>query len=295
MKTILIATDFTPAARNAAIYGLHFAKAIHARVILYNAYHVSSSANGLNVTVSRYDIQKQMEKKLEDEAESIRYVNLPQVKIICEEGDAENSILKIAEEKNADFIIVGMKKCLPGFRKIFGSTVTQLAKNPAFPLMIIPEHAKFSIPGKILYATDLDDVNNLQPVSHLQFVSQLFTSSIAIVKVLHENEVDKFESGEISPELRDTLKVIDANVQYPVDDDIRHALHELIIKANFNMLVMVPHQHSWIERLFTKSMIKEMIFHTAIPLLILPEFFPNLPLLEEKDVQDGLHIYPVLY
>jgi hypothetical protein len=38
MKTILIATDFSPAARNASLYGVELANDLKAKIILFNAF-----------------------------------------------------------------------------------------------------------------------------------------------------------------------------------------------------------------------------------------------------------------
>jgi nucleotide-binding universal stress UspA family protein len=38
MKTILIATDFSKAAHNAALYSMELAKAFNARLMLFNSY-----------------------------------------------------------------------------------------------------------------------------------------------------------------------------------------------------------------------------------------------------------------
>ena len=67
MKTVLIATDFSKAARNALVYGLQVAKEINANVILFNAYTVPTPAPALNVGVSRYDVKVQVDQKLKDE------------------------------------------------------------------------------------------------------------------------------------------------------------------------------------------------------------------------------------
>ena len=47
--------------------------------------------------------------------------------------------------------------------------------------------------------------------------------------------------------------------------------NEYIKKYKADMLAMVPHKQEWFERLFRKSETKDMIFHSKIPLLILPE------------------------
>ena len=45
----------------------------------------------------------------------------------------------------------------------------------------------------------------------------------------------------------------------------------LLKNIDADMLVMVPHKHEWLERLFKKSETKDMIFHARIPILIIPE------------------------
>jgi len=78
------------------------------------------------------------------------------------------------------------------------------------------------------------------------------------------------EISDIPQELRNVVKISDTTFQYPVDTDIRSALNGFIEKHNADMLVMMPHKHEWLERLFRKSETKDMIFHTHIPLLVLP-------------------------
>ncbi|MEO6290245.1 MAG: hypothetical protein ABIO76_10005, partial [Ginsengibacter sp.] len=74
--------------------------------------------------------------------------------------------------------------------------------------------------------------------------------------------------------------------EYAIDSDINHALHESITNHNANMLAMVPHKHEWIEKLFKKSETKEMIFHTEVPLLILPESHNNIHVFLKKETKE---------
>jgi hypothetical protein len=55
------------------------------------------------------------------------------------------------------------------------------------------------------------------------------------------------------------------------------------------MLVMMPHKHEWLERLFRKSETKDMIFHTQVPLLVLPEISSKLQVSNKKDLQNETH------
>jgi hypothetical protein len=67
------------------------------------------------------------------------------------------------------------------------------------------------------------------------------------------------------------LKKLDASFQFPVDTDIRHALNEFIRNHHVDILVMLPRRHEWLEHLFKKSGTKDMIFHTHVPILVIPE------------------------
>ena len=69
MKTILIATDFSTASHNASMYGVEFAKAINAKIILFNAYIIPKPAPSINVSISRYDIMMQIDQLLLNEAD----------------------------------------------------------------------------------------------------------------------------------------------------------------------------------------------------------------------------------
>ena len=108
MTTILIATDFSNASRNASLYGVKLAKALDAKIILFNAYEVPQPAPGLAVSISRYGIMMQEDKRLLDEAHFLDPKH-EMIEIMCDEGVAKDAIINIAKEKNVDFIIAGMK------------------------------------------------------------------------------------------------------------------------------------------------------------------------------------------
>lgn len=271
MKTILIATDFSKASGNASLYGLQLAKAIDANVILFNAYKIPHPPPALNVSISRYDIMKQTEQRLEDEANKIVYIKMPPMKIICDEGPAENAIINLANEKKADFIVVGMKGSGKNFKKIFGSTASSLAKSTNIPVIIVPEDARYTKPAIMVFASDKNIESVKDIPQHLVAVTQLFKSKLYVVKVIKNKNEEWFEVSDTPQELKKVVQISDTSFEYPVDTDISHALNEFIKKHNANMLIMTPHKHEWLERLFRKSETKDMIFHTHVPLLVLPE------------------------
>lgn len=143
MKTILIATDFSPASRNASLYGIDLAKALKAKIILFNAFNAGASPSSEpKKRKSRYDALMQSDKQLLQEADFLD----PEHKImeiICDEGTAYYSILDVANEKKVDCIVVGRKGNGNAIKDLFGSTATALTKNSNITVIVVPENANF--------------------------------------------------------------------------------------------------------------------------------------------------------
>ena len=275
MKTVLIATDFSNASRNASSYGIALARAIDAGIFLFNSYKVPAPAAGLNVSISRYDVMMQTEKRLLDETNMLDAEN-KEIKTICDEGPPEDAIIKVANEKKVDFIIAGMKGNGKNLKKIFGSTATSLSKKTNIPVLIVPEDAIYKTPETIVFASDTPVTNNEIP-EPVTSVARLFKSKLYVVKVIKQNNREWFEIPDNIQQKAGDSEGISASFQYPKGADITHALNDFISNNDGDMLLMMPHKHEWIERLFKKSETKDMIFHTKIPLLVLPESQSKIP------------------
>ena len=143
MKTILIATDFSPASRNASLYGIELAKALKAKIILFNAFNAdASTSSDPKKRKLRYDALMQSDKRLLDEADFLD----PEheiMEVICDEGTAYHSIVDVANEKKVDCIVVGRKGNGSAIKDLFGSTATALTKNSNITVIVVPENAKF--------------------------------------------------------------------------------------------------------------------------------------------------------
>jgi nucleotide-binding universal stress UspA family protein len=263
MKTILIATDFSNASHNASVYGVAFAKAINAKVILFNAFMVPNPAPALNVSISRYDIMMQTDKLLLDDAD-ILDPNRTTIEILCDEGLPADAIVNIANEKKVDFIITGMKGRGESLKKIFGSTSTALAKKTEIPLIVVPEKAKFKKLEIVVFANDSLAIDKGIP-KYITEITRLFESKLYVVRVIKNKKIFKVNTPRL---LQQTEGV--TTFEYSTEADISYALNTFIEMNKADMLVMIPHKHIWLKRLFIKSETKDMIFHTHVPLLILP-------------------------
>ena len=97
MKTILVATDFSDASRNASLYAVEMAKAFHARLILFTAYRqMSVPANESALIGASEDMGKVSQQLLELEAKAIYSEKEISLEISYKEGFTTDAILETA-------------------------------------------------------------------------------------------------------------------------------------------------------------------------------------------------------
>ena len=260
MKTIFIATDFSEAARNASLYGIELAKAVHADVVLFHAYQTPVTLPHAMVSVA-------------EEADRINPSGILSIETICEESISCEAIIEKANDKNADMIIVGMKEGGKGLRRLFGSTATALIRKTNLPFLVIPETATYSTPKIITLASDIDEEmeTNIHLLYPLRELAEKFESRIYVVKVNKAKINKMYELSARPHNLNCLLAKLDVKYEYADDYNVTHALAEFVKEHKADLLVMIPHKHDFLERIFTKSDTKDMLFHTLVPLLILPE------------------------
>ena len=265
MKTALIATDFSSASHNALVYGVAFARAINAKIILFNAYLISGPAPGINlIGKKQYHVIKQTHKQLRNEADLFDPKQTT-IEIQCAEGIATDTVINIANKENADFIIVGMKGSGKTLKKIFGSITIGLAEKTNIPVIIVPEKATFKNLETMVFVNDALALDKGVP-KYITQIARLFKSRLYAIRVIKNEKEFEVNAPRL---LRKTEPV--TTFEYSVDADISFALNTFIEMNKADILVMLPHKHAWLKRLFIKSEAKGMIFHSHVPLLIIPE------------------------
>lgn len=274
MKTILIATDFSEASRNAAVFGLELAKAFDSKVILVSAYMaVPVPLTETPAIIIADDMNKYTQQQLQMEEKFINANGKVTVETICKNGPAVQAILDAAKQKKAGLIVVGMKEGDKGMRKLLGSTATALARKTSVPLLIVPEKAKFTGISSIALANESDVEPDADPrlLESLQEIATKFRSKVYLVRVAKDQVKAGYETLNRPFKLIRMMPTLDTSYGAMEGRSIPEALNHFIEGYHINMLAMLPHKHSLLERWFVKSTTRSVVFEAHIPLLILPD------------------------
>lgn len=274
MKRLLVATDFSPASDRAVEYGLKLAAALGAAVTIVAVYEELPIPVTEPLSISLLESSgaaEQVEAGLLRQKQLFEKSDFSQVQTLAVKGSVVNSILSTAEELQTDMILAGMKKRGKTTRRLFGSTITALAKKTTIPLLVVPEETHYTPPATILLGNDIrpdTDIHVLDPIKELV---ALYGSKLYALRVIQKGETELIGILHQPNPLRELDNFWDIKYEYQTGENIVDVLNEFARTHSIGMIVMVAHRHSIPERWFLRSYSREMIFAAAVPVLIIPE------------------------
>ena len=155
MKKILIALDYDPTAEKIAEAGYALAKDMNAQAILLHVladtqYYMPleySPIMGFSGMLPLDMVGPLQPEDLEQAALSFldasrKHLGDPQIETVVAEGESSASILKIANAKNIDIIVIGSHSRSAFEKIIMGSVTEKLLHDCNIPLFIVPTKKK---------------------------------------------------------------------------------------------------------------------------------------------------------
>jgi nucleotide-binding universal stress UspA family protein len=265
MKKILVATDFSDAAKNAVQYAAALAQQFNASLHLLHVY--MQPAPALDVPVVWADtvetMQKEKSAQLMAEASSLRSSYPIQVSSDVVLGFTGESIATEAGKAEADLVVVGMKG--GKHSRFLGSNVVTATR----PVLVIPEGVTFTPVRRIVFSTDFSETVGAQAVEPLVAIARQFGARVEVVHV--QEEAEEMDTSEIAGKLtlERSLEGVEHQFHTLEDDDVEEAIQSFTQNSPTDMLVMVAHRHSLLNRWLGTSHTKLMSYQTTVPLLVL--------------------------
>jgi nucleotide-binding universal stress UspA family protein len=275
MKKILCLTDFTPISKIAVKYGRELSRSLNAHLILFHSVHQPEPERHTPVggvpfmePIPDPEEQKNRETQVRLAQEKLFSLSqeLPEVTSELRVGDITNTLPQAAAETEADFIIMAHE----GLKIVYsGSKTSRLIGSVPCPVLILPPHAKFQEPRRILYATDL----KAELFTDISFTLQLaaaYNAQILLLHILPDDALDTRASAEA------TLRLICKRSMYPhmtYTIEASNRIEEAIIKQcsdyKADLLVMGSRNNNFWQ-LFFQSKTQEIASHSLLPLVVLP-------------------------
>jgi nucleotide-binding universal stress UspA family protein len=141
---IVVGTDGSDTAKEAVRQATELAKAVGGRILLVSAYEpVPESRLRNERTELPEDLswmvnpREDVQAVLDAEAERVTEAGIDDVETFAREGDPADAILDVAEEKNADLIVVGNKGMTGARRFLLGSVPNKVSHHAPCGVFIV--------------------------------------------------------------------------------------------------------------------------------------------------------------
>ena len=268
MSTILVPTDYSPAAANATEYAASLAKRFKSEVFLFHSFHVPFMESEVHLEgYTPAELQLEHESALQAIAAGISSKYGVAVSFKATMGFAADTIIE--EEKHANLVVMGMK-AYTGAGKILGSIATSVLKRTKKPLLIIPEKSAYKDPENVVLACDEKAGTNEHPINTLKNFLKPFRTSIHVLNIRPVGDTAP-EKDKMKKRLNDNLQGSHLFYHFFENENLVETLSEFVSEHHADMMAIIPHHYHILDRLFHKSVSREMAFTSGIPLLALPE------------------------
>ncbi len=270
MKKILCPTDFSDTAQGAVAYASKLAQKAGAHLTLFNVQSLVDRTPEEALLGEQMNAQLAYDR-LEELCREISRV----FKISCN-GDVSTSIAGLSpvienEAKGHDLIVMGTNGPDDFFQFVLGSNTYRLAKKTALPVLVIPVGCGYSDIRHTAFAFDYWRSNTL-PMEQLVKVIQPLKSDLTVLEVMEQSYSRRAEEEILEDQglLRDVYGgEIVMRFETLYTEDIPNALDDYVKKHDVDLLALCSQHQNLIDRLFHKSVIKEMSRIATYPLLII--------------------------
>jgi nucleotide-binding universal stress UspA family protein len=272
INKILVPTDFSEVANNALNYALNLAKKINAEVsILYikNIPLVDNSYPNAIYQTYLAEIEEYTTKNFEKLKTSVLDNSGVKYNTQSSFGFINDEIQDFVSNNNIDFIILGTTGTSGLEEILIGSNAASVVAKSHVPVLVIPPGAKFNEIKNIVYSSDFNEPE-FPSLSRLAYFADLYDAAISILHVKSENDKYFDIENNFFVKNKDQIALNNWKVESVEDKGgIIDSINLFIEEKHTDLLVMAKHNRSFFDRIFHRSLSKQMAYHTKIPLLVL--------------------------
>lgn len=269
MIRILLPTDFSENAFNAIRYAvkLYADEDCHFILLhtLYNAdYIMYSSLGGIYKEKSNEGLKKTKER-IDQEFNNDRHT----FELVSSYEMLHQEIKDRVKDRSIDMIIMGTNGATGSDQILFGTTTVHAIKVAKCPLLAIPSDYQFKKPKNIVFATKYEIDFSEYQMNLLREIAVRTKANIHAMRANYGSDL-KERQKNAKKELTRFFEGLPLQHHDIAADSVPQALEKLAQKTPIDVLVMIKHKRSFIEKLLFTSVIHEIGFNSSSPFLVLP-------------------------
>lgn len=275
MKKIIIPTDFSPAALNAANYAIDMAIAINAAIHLVHIYQLPMSVTDAPlVLISVEELKENAEKKLQKLKSDLDHVASGKIQVTTESrlGDLKDELEDICNAIQPFAVVMGTRGHSVVERALFGSNTLSVIKHLTWPVICVPTGKEYGAGIKqVGLACDFREVLETTPVSMIKSFVKEVNAELHVLNVAPENKQDKSDAARQVVLLQTALEDVKPQYHFIQHKDVEDGINEFAEMNNLDMVIAIPKKHKLLGTLFKKSATKQLVFESHVPVMCVHE------------------------
>jgi len=277
MKKVLIPTDFSETALNAAAYAIELLGGSPCEFCLFHSYKVPQSV-GVLISVAEI-LEQETAENLEREVRALRdYLKYPQVHIetLALPGALHEVLPEVITSQEADLLVMGTRGANGLADTLLGTHTARLIAEIKCPMLVVPSSQEYEGMKALVFACDRkmkrEEVNG-----QWDWVDWLRQHYKPKFTTLHIENPSKLEMASTKATPVDSIKAVEPLPATVVNNEVKEVVYsedviegltKYIDEHQANMMVLVAHQYGWLGRLFHQSVTQRLAMKNLIPLLI---------------------------
>jgi len=275
MKKILVPTDFSDTAKNAARYAVDLAASDpNVTIVLYNIYSkLAPGADGSLLTETEENRRVVLDQALANLEIELNEGSSVNIEHVAEEGSSlVYSVERYVRNHGIDMVIMGITGATRLTQILIGSNALNMAREGVCPVIIVPPNARFRKVENVLLASDFKNVKTTTPFAQIKKVLDLFKPNLHIVNVDVDHYVELTEEYKVEKaHLEKAFEAYNPQFYFIRMYDLSEAINNFTRDHKIDLIISVPRKHSFVSGLFKTSFTKKLAYHSYVPMVAIHE------------------------
>ena len=270
MKTIIVATDFSPVSLNAAAYAVKMAKSLGANILLFNVYEVIPNYGEIMINVDVEIFKKSAKTEiLKFRSELLLQTNADfDIATEVRLGNFKDELRSLCEHVNPYAVVMGSQGKSAAEHMLMGSHAGKTISNFTWPVITVPPDITFSGIKKIGIAYDFEVAIEDDLIADIKLLAQDFHATINILNVTREDEFDE-NFIFLSRMLAHSFKPFAVKYHFLSSANTDDGILDFVNSNAVDLLIVMPKHHNLFQKLFHASHTKQLVLHCHVPVMSL--------------------------
>ncbi|MEM8966209.1 MAG: universal stress protein [Bacteroidota bacterium] len=279
---ILVPIDFSADATQALRYATALAKLVRAappevdlsppELLILHVFQVPTGGDASFFVTSPMieRAEEETNQRLQKVIENIPDIQSVPHRLITKLSMPYEGIGEAIEEEPVDLVIMGGRG-VNASANWLGSTTLQVMRHVHCPVLAVPYTSEEFYPQHVAFATDLLATEKIPSLDLFKKLLKLWQAKVDLIHVRPHPEGISLEQAQEALQLDQFLKDAPHSYHFVEDKVPVRGIEQYLSESPADLLVVIPRHHAALESLFHKSVSKQLVTSSSIPILSIHE------------------------